>query len=220
MSSEREVALKIDWRDFERDDFLKNIKVLISERATPKHFRGNETGTRIIIKDLRNAWTRGTIRELYRAVNSLSSPFDSIDSFKVYFSIDRQEWLSGLLSFEDIRDYALYYADAIIEDGKIKKLIYEFRPWDTMKKLRGRTEILKNTRMVERVYDENTHKWKWDDLDLSGYKIGRIRLKVLIFDRDPKILSLGVVDKKGFREYLDSNGGVRVFRSGIRVYDY
>jgi len=220
MSGKREVSLNINWRDFEKDDLLQNIKVPIIERDSPRYFKGKKTGTRIVIKDLKNAWTRGTVRELYRAVNSLSSPFDSIDSFKVYFSIDKQEWISGLLSFKDIEDYALYYADAIIEDSVIRKLTYEFRPWDTMTKLQGRTEVLENVRMVERVYDENTRKLKWDDLNLSNYKIGKIRFKILIFDRDPKILSLGVTDKRGFREYLNSNGGVRVFRNGIRVYDY
>lgn len=220
MAGKKEVSLKINWRDFEKDDLLKNIKVSIIERDSPRHFKSKKTGTRIVIKDLKNTWTRGAIRELYRAVNSLSSPFDSIDSFKVYFSIDKQEWLSGLLSFKDIKNYALYYADASIEDSVIRELTYEFRPWDTMNKLQGRPKVLENVRMVERIYDENTHKYKWKDLNLSNYKIGKIRLKILIFDRDYKILSLGVTDKKGFREYLDSNGGVRVFRNGIRVYDY
>jgi hypothetical protein len=30
----------------------------------------------------------------------------------------------------------------------------------------------------------------------------------------------GIQDKRGFRNYLKDNGGVRVYRDAIRVYDY
>ncbi len=219
MSDEKEVSINIDWKKFEKDDFLNKIKISIIEREAPRHFTNGKTGTRIVIMKLRNTWTRGNIRELYRAVNSLSSPFDSLDSFKVYFDIDNQEWLSGLLSFKDIKKYALYYGDAIIKNNEIEWLKYEFRPWDTMKKLSRRNLKETNISMVERITDDKG-KRTWVDLDLRDFKIGEIRFKLLIFDRDNKILSLGVTDKKGFKDYLDKNGGVRVFRNGIRVYDY
>jgi signal transduction histidine kinase len=220
MSAKNEIYLKINWKDFEKDDLLANMRVTLKVRETPQYFSNSKTGTKIIIRQLRNTWTRGTIRELYRAVNSLSSPFGTLDSFRVYFSIDKQEWLSGLLSFKEITKYALYYAEAIIENEVVRELKYEFRPWDTMSKLSGRTKEFRDIRMVEQVYDESAKKYKWPNLDLSSHGIGRIHFKLLIFDRQSKILSLGVSDKKGFREYLDSNGGVRVYRSGIRVYDY
>ncbi|MBU0713529.1 ATP-binding protein [bacterium] len=220
MSDSKEVYLSINWRDFDKDDFLKNISVTLEERDNPVLFTEGKTGTSIVIKDLRTRWTRGAIRELYRSINSLNSPFSTMDSFKVYFNIDRQEWLSGLLTFKEIEEHALYYADAIIDGNEIKTLEYEFRPWDTMKKLKGRKLPLKNIRMVGRVRNEETQRWEQKDIDLSDYKIGPIHFKVLIFDRSPKILSLGVSDKKGFREYLNTNGGIRVFRNDIRIYDY
>lgn len=220
MQYEKEVNLKINWRDFEKDDLLKNIKVDIVERDEPEYFIDGMTGTHIVITDLKADWNRGSVRELYRSVNSLGSPFDNLNSFKVYFSIDNQEWLTGLLSFKQIRDFALYYAEVTIENDKILKLDYEFRPWDTMSKIEERKITLENILMVEDVKDEKTHKKIQRKIDLSPYKIGRIVFKLLIFDRENKILSLGVSDKKGFTGYLDTNGGVRVFRSGIRVYDY
>jgi hypothetical protein len=41
-----------------------------------------------------------------------------------------------------------------------------------------------------------------------------------IFDLDPRIMDLGISDKKGFKQFLSENGGIRVYRDGIRVYDY
>ena len=69
----------------------------------------------------------------------------------VYFKIDNQEWLAGLLSFKEIRKYALYYGEATIKNDKIELLEYEFRPWDTMKKLRRRNFPDADVRMVERI---------------------------------------------------------------------
>jgi signal transduction histidine kinase len=219
-AGKKEICLKIDWRDFEKDDLLDNVKITLKQRDIPLHFTGKRTGTRILIEELKSAWTKATIRELYRAVNSLSSPFDSLDSFKVYFSIDKQEWLSGLMSFKDIEDYALYFADAVIENNRIKRLKYEFRPWDTMNKLGERKEDIKDIRLTEEIYDDKTNNKNLVNINLNDFKIGRIHFKLLIFDRASKVLSLGVTDKKGFKEYLDVNGGVRVYRDGIRVYDY
>src|SRR5690606_18777716 len=41
-----------------------------------------------------------------------------------------------------------------------------------------------------------------------------------IFDQDSFVLKLGVSDKVGFKKYLKANGGVKVFRDKLRVYDY
>ncbi|MFA5104792.1 MAG: ATP-binding protein [Candidatus Margulisiibacteriota bacterium] len=218
--NKKEIMLKMNWKDFDTDDLLVKIPVVLRERGTPEYFTGKKTGTRVIIRDLKNAWTREAVRELYRSVNSLSSPFETLDSFRVYFNLDKQEWLAGLVTFDDIKNHALYYGECIIENNSIKRLKYEFRPWDTMSKLQGRKHELRDVRMVEQVLNSDTGKMEWVDIDLSKHKLGVIKFKILIFDRASKILSLGLTDKKGFKEYLDINGGVRVFRSGIRVYDY
>ena len=219
-SGEKEVRVEINWKDFEKDTFLKDIKIKLTEEDKPRHFINGKTGTRIVIRQLKGNWSRGTIRDLYRAVTSLNSPFESGDSFKTYFKLDNQDWLKGLVTFKDIESHALYYAEAIIEGDRIKTLKYKFRPWDTMTKLKERIHIQENIKIVEEEIDDKTRKKKQIPVDLSKYKIGQLKLKLLIFDKSGKILSLGVTDKKGFKEYLDINGGIRVFRNDIRVYDY
>jgi len=47
-----------------------------------------------------------------------------------------------------------------------------------------------------------------------------VKFSAYIFDRETKILRLGLYDIKGLKEYLNLNGGVRIYRDGIRVYDY
>lgn len=71
-------------------------------------------------------------------------------------------------------------------------------------------------------WDEETGKRKKRQIpaDLSKFGIGSIRGKVLGFDRDSDVLALYVTDPSGLTKYLDDNGGVRVYRDGIRVYNY
>lgn len=57
-------------------------------------------------------------------------------------------------------------------------------------------------------------------INLKDAHVGPVSIDLFIYDRDPKILSLGVSDKKGLKEFLDESGGIRVYRDEIRVYDY
>ena len=41
-----------------------------------------------------------------------------------------------------------------------------------------------------------------------------------VFDRDPNITRLLMGSKSQLKTYLDNNGGVRIYRDGVRVYDY
>ncbi|TKB96651.1 ATP-binding protein [Pedobacter cryotolerans] len=214
-----EAHLKINWKDFDNDKSLDKIPIDLTERK-PETFDNDAHGTKIIIKSLRTTWTRGAVREIYRAVNSLNSPFESINSFKVLFKIDRQEWLAGLLKFKEIEDSALFSAEMDIEDNQIKNLDYKFTPYATMTHLKERIHSEVNIDMVQRVYDESSKKKIIKDIDLSHYRIGKVKLKMLIFDFDSTILSLGVTDKRGLKDYLKLNGGMRIYRDGIRVYDY
>jgi len=217
----KEAVLKIKWKDFDNDDMLDRVPINLSER-NPEIFKEDRTGTKIIIQKLKNKWTRGTVRSLYTAINSLNSPFDSDSSFRVLFKIDQIEWLRGLLSFEEIKDNALFTAEAELEDNQIVSLKYEFTPWTTLKKLKGRIyEIEAPVDMMQKEYDESEKKRIFKDIDLSEYRVGRVKLKMLIFDLDTNLMSLGgIQDKRGFKTYLKDNGGVRVYRDGIRIYDY
>lgn len=216
MKNKNEVYLHIDWTKFDKAKYLDDVAIELYERNA-EHFNHGQTGTRIIIRKLKKEWTRGMLRDVYRSLNALNSPFEALDSFKVHFESDKQDWLEGLLAFDDIKDYALFKAKAEIENNVISKLEYYFTPWKTMTKLNSRIVKKESIKILRK--DESDRK-KDVPFDLSNYKIGKIKFELLIFDRETKILSYSVQDIKGLKEYLDLNGGIRVYRDGIRVYDY
>ncbi|WP_299684810.1 ATP-binding protein [uncultured Dokdonia sp.] len=218
----QEVYVRIDWTDFNNYKYLEDVPIKIIERDKPNIFKNGKTGTSITISNLRKTWGRGIAREVKRSITALSSPFKTDDSFNPTFDIlDKPRWFDGLLKWKDIKDYSLFKFKIIIEGSAISNFEYNFTPWETMTKLFPR-EINENEKIVQTLKKLRfkNEKNKEEYFSLSDFEIGKVVFEGYIFDLDSFVLKLGVSDKRGFKSYLKSNGGVKVFRDGLRVYDY
>lgn len=216
--NKNEIYLKINWNKLNEFKYLEQVPFTLVERNSPKIYSTNKSGTSIKISDLKILWKRGIFRNIYRSLSSLVSPFKTNDSFQINFYTDKEKWLEGLLTWEEIKDFSLYNFKIEIEDNVINKFIYNFTPWTSLNKLLPRkiTQDDEGIKKLKYIIDSNGNKF-----NLNKFNIGKIIIKGYIFDRDAKMLSLGAVsDRKGLKEYLDQNGGVRVYRDGMRVYDY
>ena len=207
MNEATEILVSIDWRIFDSFDYLSEVPITIVERK-PEYFTGNSKGTKITISDLKVEWSRGKLRDVYRSINSLNSPFKSANSFKINFKTNLDDWLDGLISYDEIKEYALFEAQIRISGNQIDKYIYEFKPWEFMTKLDARTNIRENIPMVNEV--RIAGKKNIVPIDLSNHNIGSIKMRLLIFDLESSILSQGDSDKKGLKDYLRMNGGIRI----------
>ena len=217
MQGRKEVVVKIDWTSFEKFDYLEQVPITVIERE-PEYFTGQQKGTYIEITELKNVWTRGKLRDVYRSIMSLQSPFESIQSFNVVFETNHKEWLEGLLTVDRIKNDALFFADVSIEGNEITELKYEFKPWKVLNKLKEKQVVRTH---IEMCREERENKKKiLKKIDLGLFDIGKVRMKLMIFDLDNTILSYGVSDKKGLKEYLKNNGGIAVYRDNIRIYEY
>jgi len=217
-----EVYVKIDWTDFDKYKYLDEVPIKILTRNEPVLFKNGNTGTSILIGHLRKKWERGIAREVKRSITALASPFESDDSFIPSFDIiDKPGWFEGLLNWKDIKDYSLFRFKVTLAKNSIVDFEYQFTPWVTMTKLYART-IEENDPLIDTFktlkYQEGEKK---DEvINLSDYKIGTVVFEGYVFDQDPFILKMGVTDKLSFKKYLKTNGGVKVFRDKLRVYDY
>lgn len=217
-----EVFVKIDWDDFNNYKYLEEVPITIVERSVPLHFKDGKTGTNIVISKLRKKWERGIAREIKRSITALASPFQNNDSFKPSFDIiDKPNWFDGLLNWVDVKDYSLFRFKITIEGNSISDFEYSFTPWSTMTKLFPR-DVNINDSLIEtfKTLKYKNENGKDETFSLSNYEIGKIIFEGYVFDQDPFLLKMGVSDKEGFKKYIKSNGGVKVFRDGLRVYDY
>lgn len=216
-----EVELFIDWNHLNTVTNIADFLIDVTENLNPTIFKKG-TGTKIIIEDLKTDWDRRQLREVYRNITSLNSPFsDNNDSFRVV-ATSNNSIFEGLPDFEDIKNNALYFGHCKMQGEKIIDFKYEFKPWETLKKVdEGRIVTIEN--LIEE--DKILKKWdsdnrKFVDIDLDSNNIGPIEFDIVIFDTDAQIFSYVNTEKTSLKTYLKENGGVRVYRDGVRVYNY
>lgn len=225
----KEVVVRIDWRKFEEaeDVPLEKLTIPVVTRS-PQLFSGKDShGTRITIRGLRNSWSRGQVRELHRAVTSICSPFGGPDNFQVHLRLDPDpdDWLKGLLDVSDVLRLAPFVAHCEMEGDRLS-YGYEFSPPGEMRKhLRPRKTRKQGLTIVRKIPGG---RGRTEPVDLGPgepgpddpVRIGPVKLELYIYDLDPVVLAHTTTDRRGLREFLRHNGGIRVYRDGVRVYDY
>jgi len=220
MKNEDECRLFINWDKIKSTKYIEQFPIIL-EKRTPEIFKGNKTGTVITICRLKNKWDKITIRECARAVNSLNSPFEGDEVFRTEFIIHNSKWLDKLIKFKDIKQYKMFSFEIKLENDIISGFKYNFTPYQNMKKIEPRTIGLRELKeqlgnQLRKKTDEGYKK-----IDLSEAKIGIVVFKGFIFALDPQILDIAMLeDRKGLKDYLLINGGVRVFRDKLRIWDY
>ena len=141
---------------------------------------------------------------------------DTNDSFEV-IATSNNDVFGGLPNFEDIKDSALYFGHCKMESNKITDFKYEFRPWETLKKV-DNSRIVKLEDLLEE--DRYIHGYDNSIIDLNAHQIGPVEFDIVIFDTAAQIFSFVNTEKTALKSYLRANGGIRVYRDGVRVYNY
>jgi signal transduction histidine kinase len=233
-AGKQECFVDLDWPSLLEHQFLEQAKVKVIERD-PIVFTGDSTGTLISIRNLRQAeWDRRELRELYRQITSIASPFgDRPDNFDVKMSIPgRQSWIEKLPSVSNLLELAPFVFEFSF-DGEAITYTYEFRGIPGIKAERRKftkteeyfqiapEDVIEDLDPTEdptpKKSTKNRQKITADANTLRG--IGPITGKFYIFDRDKYILTK-YGETRFLERYLDQNGGVRVYRDKIRVYNY
>ena len=209
-----ELVMEFNWDRLEKASTLQQAPVSLVKQ-TPMAFPGNRHGTLLEVSRLRESWTRGEVRRLHRAVNSLCSPFRGPADFEVTLSSPgSQDWLEGLFAADSAEGCALYQIHGSFEGGRAS-FEYTFTPPPGYKqKLRPRKHKESDVILTRREGRKSI------PLDLSKHAIGRVDFDFWLFDRDPLVMRAVTGDVKGLKDYLNENGGVRIYRDGIRVYDF
>lgn len=239
MSGKLEVVVRIDWKEFAKNKLLKDAKFEVFERE-PEYFLRNRTGTRITITDLRTPWDRRMVRSLYKSVFTLNSPFrKKKGKFKAEIEVDTPSLLEGLIEWDEVKKFALYHFKCTFAGSEIKTFLYEFTPWDRMSKLDYRkieydeqdneknNDFVKNRSAIVKKNLEN----KKEEIIINLHKnygteylpktLGQIAIEGYIFDWDPKVMELGDTARlKLLKEYLNEQGGIRVYRDNMRINEY
>ena len=225
-----ECVVSVNWAALIRRRNLSDAKVRVATRD-PVVFRGTHTGTRITVSKLRESnWTRGEVRRLQRQITSITSPFTRrSDQFETRLEVaGHKDWLAGVPDVDALLSRAPWRFQFRFDQGR----------FDWKYRFRGVTGIdleprdVENTKqpllirperdMDEFGVDQGPKKTKprrvVGDASLAE-GIGPVEGRFYVFDRDRAVLSR-LDESQLIRSYLDENGGIRVYRDGIRVYNY
>lgn len=216
-----EVELHIDWTKLYAAQSISDFSIELIENSIPKTFT-TSTGVKLIVEKLKTNWDRRQLRDVHRNITSLNSPFsDGNDSFRVIASSNNNIF-EGLPNFEDIKADALYFGNCKMRGTEIVEFKYEFKPWDKLDKLdQGRTVVLNDLIEADReIKAKGDKRDEFIPINLEKSKIGEIEFDIIIFDTDAQIFSFVNSEKTALKKYLSENGGIRVYRDGIRVYNY
>ena len=211
--------MDIDWNELIDKPFLDEAPVRIQVRP-PEVFTGGRTGTRIEVRDLRPPpWTRREVRSLCNQITSICSPFEQEGEFRAVLRIPgREHWVEDLPDFAAILDRAMWRFRFRLDEARLD-WTYEFRPAAGFnvqsRTVRKTNEPLQLAPTADSAGIDG--KIVADVTTTQG--IGPVAGEFYVFDRDREVLRrLG--DTRLMNDYLDRNGGVRVYRDGIRVYNY
>ena len=215
-SNSNETKVEIDWTALNNVLKIKDFKILIEENDHPEQI-SNDKGTKIIINKLKTSWDRRQIREVHRNLISLNSPFShSNDVFNVEVK-SNSDLFHAMPNFDDIEDNAMYKGYCKMVGNKIVEFKYDFKPWENLEKVdTGRHKTLNELLEAELLIVDSIG----NEVDLETMGIGPIEFEIQIFETDNQIFSFSNVEKKSVRDYLRENGGVRVYRDNVRVFDY
>jgi anti-sigma regulatory factor (Ser/Thr protein kinase) len=226
---ERECLVRIDWREMMQSRLLEEAKVTVVEREA-EVFTGNATGTRVRIKHLRQTeWTRRDVRELWRQLTSITSPFrDREDAIQIHLRVpDHPEWLEDLPNVATLMEQAPWVFTFKFDGSRID-WEYAFRG---VQNLGAEPRQASGSDALQVLAESEP-----DDLDPGGIRSRRRAAKVVadrdtlrgigpvsgtfhIWDRD-KLTMLQYPNRSVIERFLDQNGGVRVYRDDVRVYNY
>jgi signal transduction histidine kinase len=216
-----EYHVEIDWSEQISRRYMDQTEIIISE-GDGSHIKKGTTGTHIEITDLKTVWTRGDVRRLWRNVTSISAPFATADDFDVSLELPgKREWLDKLLEVGDILASALWkYTFCFDENGF--RWNYEFKPPANMG-VEGRKDSDSECGLP---LPKNLAKLFFDTSPLPSVvptsfiqDIGAVEGSFFVFDQDREVTAF-IQEQRQVSNFLEENGGVRVYRDDIRVYSY
>lgn len=195
-------------------------------------------GTRITLSELKcHNWNATKVKSLVSQLQSILNPFREKDNFTIEVKSDDervQEWINSVTSSSEIIKNSLFKFEFSIsqsngnaEDFAFLEWKYSFNPINFPKSAKiepnnkERTQPLAIDAKEFIAYDKNIkERFFLKNQLLDG--IGKITGCFYAFSRDSKILGLiyGTGRSTLINNYLDQNGGVKIFRDDIRVYNY
>lgn len=228
--------LSIDWDDLiSSSEDVEGLSVNVENNL--QDILDGRNGTRITLTQLREeSWTKSKVTQMVRKLQNIINPFSPSNQFQIVVKSNNhqvQQWIDSVRTpVETLKDSLYQYTFTLEKSGKENGLArfswhYRFNPKNfppsTEIEFREDSrveELLINGNLFHEIDMSSKDKMLLRDSDLDG--IESIHGNFYAFNLDGKIvdLSYGSGNRGKIKEFVSEYAGVRVFRDGIRVYNY
>lgn len=195
-------------------------------------------GTRITLTDLKNHdWNATKVKDLVSKIQSIINPFRKMEDFKIVIQSNDdsvQRWIDSVPLSSEFFANSLYRFDFMLSRSSNQDDMLANFQW---KYTFNPVNIPFDGNVVPRTLDKREglmvdgKKFAFYDEDaIENFYLKNMFLKSFntiegcfyAFSSDGKILDLiyGSGKRELLKSYLGQNGGVKIFRDGIRVYNY
>ncbi|HAO07114.1 MAG TPA: hypothetical protein DCQ50_09010 [Chryseobacterium sp.] len=238
-----ELEVEIDWRAFSQSKYLEDVKIEWKIKTSEEEFEFKGIhGTKILIGNLKESWTRGMARQLKRNVISMVSPKNDPLKFKINLDFGNW-WLNDFPEFDDVLASAPYKLTALIDEEYNMTFEYHFtllnnnsigkRDIDENSKeenikLKYERNIKEELKPKYREYFEHNEYVSQDieslidKISMSQSKVpfGSIMLEINSYDLDSASLRDYTNTPNIIKSTLRDHSGIKVFKGDLRIYDY
>ena len=204
------VGLKVNWDDFDtegKDVFDIDVQITNPKTIDLPKTKGKDSlsGTEIIIKNLRQPWTKNNIEGLYNELSALTPPFNQSMNFSIELANDVAPDYSKPVDSK-------YFGAATIDvtaifDGS-NEVYYSIKDKFSKKDVIDTIEL-------QQFYSKS----KFDD-GSSVLKCGPIEVRLMFFLREGASVADTDFRLKDLREFLNNNMGVKIYRDNIAIKPY
>ena len=224
-----EYELTIDLDETSKNEFMDDIKLNITKVSKSDGKIKSESGTLITITKVRDSLSPLTIKKLNEQINTIVSPFvnaglgiiNDKNPFNVKLicnDID-ETYVRNIevTNLDDIIKKSIYRFDFSFEAGELR-FNYNFCPSPILQSranVKSRSESGKIKRLDIVNEQRNLFMQSLDD----SQKLGKITGVFYVFDFGNDVLQYEN-DKKILKDYVRENYGIRIYRDGIRIYNY
>ncbi len=227
--------LQLNWpRLMESHEYIEDTEINIETIQGNLFQKGR--GTRITIKELKKQyWDRRELRDLTKKVNSIKSPFSNIKgSFQVSIDAgDYNSWIEDIKDVDSILNDAIYHFEFRLKKDPNSRFAalswnYSFSPPKSFS-IESRKEThpdpgetselssvfdIRSEKNDSMYLDQQKHLLN-DDLDGIGEVTGRFYVFNLL-----SVVLRTFGQTHLIKAFVRENSGVKIFRDGIRVYNY
>lgn len=216
-------GLEINWEDFNKqgiDLHLVPFKKVSSPKINLPKVDGNESdsGTEIIISELRNTWVDSDLKRLYEELSLLTSPFRVIDDFRVSINSNIESEFKGEIKPKEHLQPEVEIN--VFYDGESEEIKYILK--DKYNISEGIEKSIKWKQLSQKSNDKRNllNDIKKFNVSSDKPKCGPIIFDLMFYPRESALVKGTGFTLPQLKEYLSYNGGVKIYRDNISVKPY